>query len=353
MDDRSRRTTVLSRHWSQPGSEAAFVMRSLAGALSRLGPVDVLVPGWATRSRPDGAFDVRAVGAGAGEGSWPDMDECGWSTGEPPAAVLVHADDRAATTLARAMAPAARVLALAGPGRRVPAADSPDAWLTVAGPAGGGAMPPGARRILDVGMHVAINLLAKVQRHNGLGFSDYLLVLSDRSGRRQTPDVGDRRDRRVTPLAAWLAARFPRDHVVVVESATAAVWRARSLRGLVRVDTRMDLWRLMAHARCTIDLGPGPIVGRECVESLRLGTPVVAPTGSAAEAAALAGGFAFRDVHELLAAVAELADPGRRRERGEAGQATAEARYGDPVRFVDRVGGALAAVGGPTGGLDP
>ena len=59
-------------------------------------------------------------------------------------------------------------------------------------------------------------------------------------------------------MVAWLTARFPDKEVVVVEDATAAVWRGRVLRGIVDVYTRTDLWRLVAHARVTVDLAPGP-----------------------------------------------------------------------------------------------
>ena len=114
-----------------------------------------------------------------------------------------------------------------------------------------------------------INPLAATHRHNGLGFTGYLLVLSDRVG---SPEVSP-----PTPMAAWLTARFPDKEVVVVEDAAAAVWRGRVLRGIVDVYTRTDLWRLVAHARVTVDLSPGPIIARECVESLRFGTPIVVP----------------------------------------------------------------------------
>ena len=91
-------------------------------------------------------------------------------------------------------------------------------------------------------------------------------------------------------MVAWLTARFPDKEVVVVEDATAAVWRGRVLRGIVDVYTRTDLWRLVAHARVTVDLAPGPIIARECIESLRFGTPIVVPAESAARPHADAGG---------------------------------------------------------------
>jgi hypothetical protein len=70
------------------------------------------------------------------------------------------------------------------------------------------------------------------------------------------------------------------------------------------VHSRTDLWRLVAHARVMVDLRPGPIIGRECVEALRFGTPIVVPARSvAAEHAQSGGGRTYDDVGGLLEAV--------------------------------------------------
>ena len=55
-----RPTVVISARWHQRTSEAAFVIRSLAGAASRHGPVSVLVTDEA--GGPDGAFDLGSLG---------------------------------------------------------------------------------------------------------------------------------------------------------------------------------------------------------------------------------------------------------------------------------------------------
>src|SRR5271166_4447183 len=56
--ERSGRVVVLSSCWGGPDPEASFVMRGLAGALSRHAVVDVVVPGPPSTPRPDGLFDV-------------------------------------------------------------------------------------------------------------------------------------------------------------------------------------------------------------------------------------------------------------------------------------------------------
>ena len=119
----------------------------------------------------------------------------------------------------------------------------------------------------SVGVYVPVNPMAERHRHHGFGFTGYHLVLSGRAAAEDEPPAE----------VAWLSAAFPDEHVVLVEQAAASAWRARALRGRVSVDTRMDLWRLLAHAAVCVDLGPGGLVARECIEALRLGTPVVAP----------------------------------------------------------------------------
>ena len=128
----------------------------------------------------------------------------------------------------------------------------------------------GGRASATVGVYVPVNPLAERHRHHGFGFTGYQLVLSDRSGAEDEPP----------PAVAWLSAAFHDADVVVVQDAVASAWRGRALRGRVSVDTRMDLWRLVAHANICIDLDPGAYVARECVEALRLGTPIIVPEHS-------------------------------------------------------------------------
>jgi hypothetical protein len=108
---------------------------------------------------------------------------------------------------------------------------------------------------------------------------------------------------------------------------------------------RTDLWRLFAHARAVIDLRPGPLVARECVEALRVGTPIIAPAGSVgAEHGAAGGGLGFSTVDELLCAVASLEDRAVRDRLGQQGRAMADDRYGRPAQLVDRMADIVAAV---------
>jgi len=319
-----RTTLILSRHWTGPDSEFSFVTRSLAGAVSRTTAVTVVVPALAGRAAADGAFDLVPAGAGP-DGNWADPPAGGWIT-EVPAGSTVVVDEVDAPTVALLS--------------RLPTASSVHAVAPTGSPGEREGIAPlrftGSADRDFLGLHVPVNPLAATHRHNGLGFTDYLLVLSDRIGAAAVAPP--------TAMVAWLTARFPEADLVVVEDASAAVWRGRALRGIVSVDTRTDLWRLLAHARLTVDLAPGPVIGRECIESLRFGTPIVVPAASAAAAhAAAGGGLAFANYAELLEAVERLAGQQARDAMGEVGRRYADSEYGDPAAFVSRVARLVAA----------
>ncbi len=199
----------------------------------------------------------------------------------------------------------------------------------------GGSVEPGWQHLElvvrdhPIGVHVPVNHLAERHRHHGFGFTDYLLVLSDRSGDQAEPPEA----------AAWLSSAFKDADVVVVEDAVASAWKGRSLRGRVPVDTRMDLWRLVAHAKACVDVAPGSFLARECVEALRFGTPIIVPerSGPAEVHARASGGSTFGDPGELVAAVSALDSESARSAASLAGRVYADGLYGDPTAFVARV----------------
>lgn len=316
---------VLSGSWGRAHDEAGFVARTVSAALSRLGPVEVVVPGPAGTRRPDGAFDLLPVGGLAIEPRWPDPAAAEWPTIGPFAVAVIEDGDLDALTLADRFLPGVPTVSITS------VANGEGTRLGVGVGTGAGSR--------EVGLHIPVHRLAAARGHVGIGFDDYVLVLGD-----QGP--GEAGDASLTPGAAWLAARFAGRHVLVVENAVATVWRARSLRGVVTVDTRTDLWRLLAHARLTVDLAPGPLVARECVESLHYGVPVVVPAGGAGgRLAAGGGGLWFDDEAELLGCVEALDDQRVRDTLGEQGRALVAEWYGDAPRFVERVSAALAAYG--------
>jgi hypothetical protein len=306
-------TVVLGGHWLDRASELAFVTRSIAGAATRCGPVSVLVPGEPDRREPDGAFDLEGMGM-PGALRWPDDL------------------DRDATVIVDDLSPAVAALL---------ARTEPGAVLFLAGP--GNELLPAGRRVdlvggdEPLGVHVPVNRLAERHRHHGFGFTGYLLVLSDRTGSQGEPP----------PAADWLGSAFQDADVVVVEDAVAWAWKGRTLRGSVSVDTRMDLWRLLAHANVCVDLAPGPHIARECIEALRFGTPIIVPQGSGpgAEHARSGGGATFLDESELLEAAATYLSDAVRAQASASARRYADRLYGDPAALVRRLGDLLGQDG--------
>jgi hypothetical protein len=109
----------------------------------------------------------------------------------------------------------------------------------------------------------------------------------------------------------------------------------------------MDLWILMAQATGLVDLLPGGVFARECIESLRYGVPVAVPAGSAADGIAERGGLRFSSTAELLSCADALFDPAVREALGSAGRAAADHWYGDPEGLVRRLEVALGQIGAP------
>jgi hypothetical protein len=308
----------LSESWLESPTELSFVTRVLAGAASRSGDVTMAVPAPADFSQADGAFDLVGIG---GNRCWPGPSQVTWPIDPRSTTIVVDTwSDELATLMSPTKSnPISTVLPTEGIKHVQPLRFTPD----VNDPT-----------TAFLGLHVPVNQLASQHRHNGLGFTDYLLVLTDRSG----PVEADS----PTDIVAWLTAAFHSTYVVVVENARASAWLGRVRRGTVAVDTRMDLWRLLAHARVTIDAAPGPVVARECVESLRFGTPIIVPQSSAAASHARAGGGScFADVAGLLEGVDAVMSAAKRATFSVAGKVYAEEHYGDAGRFVRGVAAAL------------
>jgi hypothetical protein len=316
-----RSAVVLSASWQRPHSELAFVTRALAGAASRTGSVHVVTPTQSGTVKADGAFDLLGLGAAPG-GGWPEPAAIRWPRPlEGQVAWIVDEPDQGARSLVDVFGNDQVAFSVA----RVPGGiGEPVRQLGLVGSAEGN----------GIGLHVPINPLAGGHRHMGLGFTGYILVLTDRSA---TPSVEP-----PTAAVSWLTSRFYDHHVVVVEGGAAAAWKGRALRGVVPVDTRTDLWRLLAHAQLTVDLEPGDVIARESIESLLFGTPIVVPTGTVAAAHTHAGGgLAFSDTRELFSGVEKLLDDSTRERFSREGSHYAKAVYGDPAGFTERLAAVL------------
>lgn len=184
-----------------------------------------------------------------------------------------------------------------------------------------------------VGPYVALNPMAARHRHHGFGFIDYLLVLSSPQEMDDPPDA-----------VAWLSAALHDADVVAIREGVASAWRGRALRGRAAVESRTDLWRLMAHAAVCIDLRPGRLIALECIEALRFGTPIIVPedSGPGATHARRAGGATFADASELITATLNLQSASTNASLVAKGKDYADKYFGDAERFEYCLGEILA-----------
>ena len=139
----------------------------------------------------------------------------------------------------------------------------------------------------------------RTHRHHGFGFTDYVLVLSDRTGEKAEPP----------PAAAWVSAAFTDADVVVVEDAVAWAWKGpRPPRQGPGRHTHGPVAAARPRQRRASTSRPVPLIARECIEALRFGTPIIVPDriGPASVHARESGGATFEILTELLTAVARL-----------------------------------------------
>jgi len=200
-----------------------------------------------------------------------------------------------------------------------------------------------AEEVRPVGCGFTINRGAAANRLFGVRFfGTYVLSL------REFPPGGPRWARSVTHDV--LRSTVGKISVAEIDGDT---WRISDKDNTLLLPvspSRVNLWRLMAHAVATVDQRPAGPIGRESIESMLLGTPVVVPDyGAAREHAADAdGGLWYADAGELVDAVRVLADRRLRRPFSLQGREWAERTHGRMDEFVDRA--AALVLGGPAGG---
>jgi len=369
---------LVTAHWGGDADEASAVTRLVAGALARAADVEIvhLVAESPRSTAADSVFSVErvpvegtrplaagvlraALGTHDGGRSIPEslrgvLEDYEGSSAE--AAALVGAGDADALVLAGHHQPYdLGVLGTPGPGRvrRVVflpmlsdprrLADRRVARLVEVADVIG-TLHPGERRaiaeafpqrsdaIVAVDLALNLNRGATTQGLFGVGWFGRFVVAI-----RRFPADGGRFSRSVTHEI--LRSVLP--HVSVAE-VDGLRWRITDTDNTVELPvnpTRINLWRLMAHALVTVDLRPPGPLGREAIESMMLGTPVVVPDQSAAmeHAAAAGGGLWYRNAGELLDAVSALMDGQLRYRMSAQGRDYATATHGRMDDFVSRM----------------
>jgi hypothetical protein len=187
-----------------------------------------------------------------------------------------------------------------------------------------------ADRVRRIGAPLSTNLSALSEPNPWVGPSGYVLVLT-------TADVED--DDPQVELSRLVRLRFPERPVGLCYTDGFFVWHEGRLNRGWPVERSSDMARLLAWARVVVDLDPGTLIARRCVESLLYGTPIVVGAGTRAREHAQrgGGGLWFDDPAELLWGVEALLDDDAHAAFSAQGQAYAEDEYGSTDRFVERV----------------
>ncbi len=102
---------------------------------------------------------------------------------------------------------------------------------------------------------------------------------------------------------------------------------------------RTDAWRWILLAVALVDPRPARLVGREVLESMLLGTPVIVPHdgGATRVHAEAAGGSPFSDLPGAVNLARKLLDPDRLAVLRARGRKYVEDVYGDPDDYIERV----------------
>lgn len=150
-------------------------------------------------------------------------------------------------------------------------------------------------KVVPLDIALTLNRSATEQGLFGVGwFGRYVLLI------RQFPAVGPRFDRSITHelLRAVLGD-------IAIAEVDGGRWRVSDFSNTAQLPvnpTRVNLWRLMAHAEFTVDARPGTPFGREAIESMLFSSPPIVPEGSAAHAhvARANGGLWYTTPGEIL-----------------------------------------------------
>jgi hypothetical protein len=188
-------------------------------------------------------------------------------------------------------------------------------------------------RIVELDIAFSVNRPAAAQLMvNMAQFGCYVLVLAG------FPDASPGAAR--SPGHDYLRAALGPIAVAEVAHGRWSISDNKKFREVPVGPSRPNLWKLLAHAELCLDIRPQGIVGRETLESLLLGTPVVVPEGTVAhEHAELSnGGLWYRDYREMFAAAKAILDNATLRAKlSEQGRGWAVEVHGNQERFAEQV----------------
>jgi hypothetical protein len=188
----------------------------------------------------------------------------------------------------------------------------------------------GEAKVHRIGAPLAANPSALSEPNTWVGPTDYILVVTG---------TGSEDEDEETDLSRLLRLRFPDNPVGIAHTDSFCAWHQGRLNQGWAIERSSDMARLMAWARVTVDLRPGRLFARRCVDSLLFGTPIVVPHDSRAREHAERGrgGLWFSNPAELTWCVEALLEPSTRDTFSVQGRRYAEEEFGSTDRFIERV----------------
>ena len=328
---------VLTDCWEST-TEPGWITRQVAGALACVADVHVMTVDDAhTGTTTDSVFTVHRTNRRL---ATRDIEEV---VGKRPAAVLLAgrqwlglADlvDRIGVNDEVPIS----VLALAAewddqdPNTGVPALDRAGSILVVTddGREALADFPGGHGPVHVIDAPLAANPSAGSEPDPLVGYAAYVVVHTDVDERAADPAV---------ELAQLVRITFPDRVVAVLHTDACCVWRRGRVDRTEPIHRPSDIARLTAWARVTVDLRPGRLFARRCLESLLFGTPIVVPFDSRARGHAerSGGGLWFTSPTELIWCIEAMFDPAIREALSDQGRIFAERRFGSTDGFIERV----------------
>lgn len=189
--------------------------------------------------------------------------------------------------------------------------------------------------VVNVGMPLDVSLSAKDTPPPRWLDKRSLMVLIDYPGGATSSDWPG--------LVLFLRSRLPDVRLILLGARSTTSLTGWQSVSLPPVQSRMDVWRLMARMELTVDLRPPPLLAREDLESLALGTPVIARSTGAGREHLERGncGLWFRDPYELVECVKAGLDENLNEILAQNGRRYYESLYGDSTEFLTRVRNAV------------
>jgi hypothetical protein len=188
----------------------------------------------------------------------------------------------------------------------------------------------GVGDIYRIGAPLAANPSALSEPDGSVGDTDYILVLSGVSSEENCVESG---------LCRLVRVQFPDTVVGIAHTDSFQAWFNGRVTSHGPIERSSDISRLLAFARITVDLRPGQLFGRQCVESLLFGAPIVVPHQSRAREHAERGrgGLWFTNAGELIWCLEALLEPAAHDALSVQGRSYAQSEYGSTDEFIVRV----------------